>query len=653
MLIKKLELENFKCHKSLTVVFNTEGTLPETNIYGSNGSGKTSIMDAFYYMLFRTDSLGRTNTEMRPYDENGVTIPDLRTSVKGTFEIEGAEHVLEVVRTEKWVRISGSDERTFQGFTHEYFVDGVPKKEKEYNAFIQEFFWEPWFSLTSNPRKFPSLPWAEQRKILIDLAGEVTVDAVLQEHPELAEIKGDLENFSTDDLKKKWTAEKRAYDKIVAETIPRIDELTKTLSGLENSAQQKADAELELLKFRGPLEELQGRRIEIIKGTATDSIKEKIAAVEAKMEVIRGVRREAVTKVKQPYIIAEENIKKDCESKAQQLRILRPQMAEAEKRIENMHKELAALTEEWKSIDSEVFDDAECPCCHRPYIPEMLEPMLAAFNKGKADRLEACDDKGMKLSQKLDTAQSEKAKLLKTINELSSFEVEQAPQLQHENSAAMFAAVDKVPPLEDFIHPASHEKFWELAEGLKLLKRDLENSTLDVTLQLQKVDAQIAEAKKPVEAAQAVLAKLQMDDNTRERIEQLKAEKKNNMLLLGDTERKLALLDKFIVAKIDLISDSVNGLFKRVTFKLFEKNISNKGIRETCELMMNGVPYRQLSNAESVIAGMDVVMAISERLKLSNPVFIDNREGITRLPEVPGQLINLIVSADDKKVRAS
>lgn len=92
-------------------------------------------------------------------------------------------------------------------------------------------------------------------------------------------------------------------------------------------------------------------------------------------------------------------------------------------------------------------------------------------------------------------------------------------------------------------------------------------------------------------------------------------------------------------------------MFKFVSFRLFTKTLSTDDIKETCELMMNGVPYRNLSTAEKIIAGIDVINAISSARKVSNPIFVDNRESVVQLPECPEQVINLIVSGTDKEIR--
>ena len=647
MKITCLEMENFKNQQKLSVVFGEN----YTNIYGANGAGKTTILDAIHFLLFGKDSKGQNSTEFRPYDKDGNTIHDIETRVVGSFEDNGYMYVLEVIYKEKWTKISGSDERKLTGNTTDYFIDGVPKKAKDYQNFVAEYFMEPWFSITSNPNTFPNLHWQEQRQMLLDIVGDVTVGEVIAANPTMAVIKEDLLKNSVDDLKKKWTREKKGYED-ANKTIPaRIDELTKSLSGIEDPELAKKKAEVQLFRAKEPLDKLLAERAEILNGTRKKSLEAEIKALEAKLDVIRGVRREAVEKIKQPYIEKANNITKDCESVSAQLRIMRPQLRSLEADIETLQVNLQNLGAEWQAISEEVFSDNECPCCHRPYSEDMLKPMLEQFNMNKANRLEACNEEGMAISQRLENLKADKSNLLMEINKLSRFQADTAEKLRIENNEAMQAAIAKVPDLESFAYPETTTKFWEIREEISLRQHQLSEVNVDISVQLQLIDAKIQEAKVPVDEAENVLQRLKLDEMTNERIAQLQSEKKNNLLRLGEAEQKLSLLGNYSIAKINMISDGINNMFERISFKLFEKNIGNEGIRETCELMMDGVPYRNLSFAEKHIAGMEIIRVISEKRNFKNPVFIDNRESIINLPPAPAQVINFIVSDKDKELR--
>ncbi len=647
MKIKLLELTHFHNQAALRVEFSDA----VTNIYGANGSGKTTILDALYFLLYQKDSKGRSDTSVRPYKSDGQLLHEIETSVKGVFEVNGYEFTLQIVHKEKWTKISGTDDRKLTGNTNEFYIDGVPKKQIEYTAFVQKYFLEPWFSLTTNPNTFPGLPWQKQRSILIDLIGDIDNDDVFEANSELKSLKIDLQRYTPEELKKKLDNEIKGYKQIIEEVPARIDELTKSLSDITDPELQRKQTEIILLQAQKPLEELQAKRAAVENGTVVKDLTNKVQLLESKMSVIRGIRREKIAKVQEPFKAKAAEIGQQCDNAAAQLRILRPQLANVERQLAEAESMKKALIETWQAIDSEVFDETECPCCHRPYTEEMLQPMLEQFNLDKAERTEKCNADGEEISEKIQSLKKEKSELLTKINELSSFEVEKAPKLRFENQQAMQAAVDCVPPVEDFIHPETHEKFYDLFEQVKLRIRELDDAKLDVNLQLQKIDKEIEEAKKPVDEAQQTIIRIRMDVETRERIEQLKSKKKNAMLQQGDCEQKLNLLNRFIVAKIDMLTESINNLFPNISFKLFEKNIGNEGIKETCEITMHGVPYRQLSFAEKHIAGMEIIRVIADKMHMDNPIFIDNRESISQLPEPPGQLINLIVSAEDRRLR--
>ena len=74
--INKLILQNFKGIKSLEI--NADGE--NLNIYGDNATGKTTVFDAFTWLLFGKDSLGRSDFGIKTQDESGNVIHNLEHS---------------------------------------------------------------------------------------------------------------------------------------------------------------------------------------------------------------------------------------------------------------------------------------------------------------------------------------------------------------------------------------------------------------------------------------------------------------------------------------------------------------------------------------------------------------------------------------------
>lgn len=76
--IKTLKLENFKGIKNLIIDFKDT-----TNIYGDNAVGKTTIFDAYSWLLWDKDSLNRKDFAIKPYDKNGEEVHNLESIVEG------------------------------------------------------------------------------------------------------------------------------------------------------------------------------------------------------------------------------------------------------------------------------------------------------------------------------------------------------------------------------------------------------------------------------------------------------------------------------------------------------------------------------------------------------------------------------------------
>ena len=220
--IKTLKLENFKGIKDLTIDFKDT-----TNIYGDNAVGKTTIFDAYSWLLWDKDSLNRKDFAIKPYDKNGDEIHNLESIVEGDFVFDDTDLTLKKIYKEVWTKKRGSTQAEFTGHTTDYYVNSVPVKKKEYNERIESVLSEDNFNLLSNPLYFNQfLVKTERREILLSLIEEVKPEDIIAKNKDLEDL--DLENYTVDELKKiaKDSAKKINKDN---ESIPaRIDELDKS-----------------------------------------------------------------------------------------------------------------------------------------------------------------------------------------------------------------------------------------------------------------------------------------------------------------------------------------------------------------------------------------------------------------------------------------
>ncbi|HSH24965.1 MAG TPA: ATP-binding protein, partial [Massilibacterium sp.] len=116
-----LKLTNFKGIKSFELNANGE----DMKVFGENATGKTTIFDAFVWLLFGKDSQNSTQFEIKTL-RDGKPIHKLNHEVEATLLVDGQELTLKKVYKEKWTKKRGSVTESFSGHTTDYYIDGVP-----------------------------------------------------------------------------------------------------------------------------------------------------------------------------------------------------------------------------------------------------------------------------------------------------------------------------------------------------------------------------------------------------------------------------------------------------------------------------------------------------------------------------------------------
>ena len=147
-----LTLNNFKGIKDLTINFNSN-----TNIHGDNATGKTTIADSFYWLLFDKDSTDRKQFEIKTLDKNNQPLHGLDHSVTGVLSINGKKKIFQKIYKEKWVKKRGESDSQFTGHETLYYVDDIPVKKNEYEYEVTSIIDESLFKLLTNPLYFSSL----------------------------------------------------------------------------------------------------------------------------------------------------------------------------------------------------------------------------------------------------------------------------------------------------------------------------------------------------------------------------------------------------------------------------------------------------------------------------------------------------------------
>ena len=84
ILLKTLELTNFKGIRNMSITFKDK----VTEIHGDNATGKTSLVDAFTWLLFGKNSKGDSVFGIKTL-VRGVEQHHLEHAVKAVFDVDG------------------------------------------------------------------------------------------------------------------------------------------------------------------------------------------------------------------------------------------------------------------------------------------------------------------------------------------------------------------------------------------------------------------------------------------------------------------------------------------------------------------------------------------------------------------------------------
>lgn len=644
MKLLKLTLENFKGHGLRVVEFSP--TI--TRVYGANGTGKTSLFDSFCWLLWAKDSDERTQSgtvSFYPFDpdKQGEVLHNVVVKVEAVLEIDGAQHVLCRTMQEKWTTPNGTELPRFTGNETKLYVDGLAVKANQFDAFVKENINSELFKLTSNPRYFPTLHWKEQRRILMELVGDISNDDVLAADASLEPLRNELASRKPEDCKKLWQQQQKAAVKDLEKTVLLINENRKHLPQIENEAEVKAELEAQRLMLMKPLEKAMQEKADILSGTAISKKQAEAKVLEAKLDVIRAEQREKIAAVRKPFDEQIAALEAEAKTAAETVKPYRQTVVNLDNAIRENEEKLKVLQNTWQAVDAEEFNDV-CPCCHRPYPPEQIADQRAAFNKSKAERLEKIEADGNALFDKNEENKAQRDAAMKEVQRLSKLDIEM-PDKRNEIMKQREEAVQALPPMEN------RRDWFEASEDLKRINHEIEELHIDVKLKLMDAEKAIESAQKPVGDIDVRLAEIKAAEATRALITDYTKQQQTLREQHDELALKLSLIKKYDEIKAVMTTEKVKAILPGMDFKLFNYNNTNEGYTETCELVKDGKPYANLSNGEKIAVGCELIAAISKHYGVSNPVWIDNAEATTKHLEINGQAILLRVSAADAELR--
>ncbi|MEG1313421.1 MAG: ATP-binding protein [Bacilli bacterium] len=642
-----LDLHNFKGVKDLTIDFGEV-----TNIKGENGLGKSTVMDAFMWLLFDKDSRDRKNFEIKTINENGQVIHGLEHEVICILEVDGQKITFSKIFKEKWTKKKGMATKEFTGHETLYCINEVPVKKKEYEEKIKEILDEKIFKLVTNPTYFSSLKWQEQRAIVSDIIGSIDDERVINYNDGLIALKGKYDD-SVDNYRIRTKATMKKINDQIKQIPFRIDECNNSIvnenfGSLEN---QKTILENKINIIDEQLEDsskgneiLMGHKQHLydLKQEYQDKLNHAKSVAKNPIQHLHRQLSEKKFKV-QEFAYELNSLERDKRALEDYIKSLTSFVSIKEKEVEELRKEFIAVNKETFILDPKT---NICPMCKQdlPNAEDRVKKLEENFNLNKAHRKEKINEKGKLLNNKIEEL-TEKIE----VNKVTLIDINKKISDFRENMIIAESEVNKIEEEKNnFIAPNDSEIEFEgkvqLLSEIQATEDDISKFKIDDNSMLKnnkrKLQCDLVQVNK-------LLAAKDNNAKLRERISELGEEERDFSNKVAELEGQLFICEEFVRTKVELSEGLINDKFNNIKFKLFNELI-NGGLEETCEILVEGVPYSNANTASQINAGLEVINTLSNHYNVTAPIFIDNREAVNKIVSTESQIINLIVTKDKK-----
>ena len=630
-----LHITNFKGFDDYKVHANGSSLVIE----GGNEQGKTSVFDAFTWLLFGKDSLNRTNFDIKPLDEEGnVLHPGTENEVEGRFYFNETPIKLKRVYAEKWTKKRNSYEKTMTGHETKYYIDDVKVKKREYEEKINQIIPENLFKILTNPLYFSEeMDAGKRREILLTVAGDITDEDITRKDPDLAEFIESLNGRPVADHEKIVREKIKQTQKNIDHNIIRMDETALQID------QMKQDADVETLqnqreKLDHRIQEKQEQIRGMSDGTEANKKRQELSDITLKITEIKNRfftdNLEAVHKQKAAAQEKKSNIALTISQADQKKREIQYLSQDRDRQ----QKALTELRQTWRDIDAETFDHENhclCPTCKQDLPEDQLTEIQEQFNRNKANRLEAIILEGKKKAAEVE-------KLEISIQSLANKMQEYESRAEADKQALekLEKEIQATEAENDITADQDYQRLIQQKEQTEAAIQQIQVSTSQAAAPIrEELDALEAERRK----VQDQLNQAGNVAHYESRLNELRGEHKNLSREHERLSRDLYMIEQYATERMKVLEKRINEHFKITKFRLFKPQI-NAEVKEICTATVKGIGFDTgLNNANRINSGLDIINTLSRFYGISVPIFIDNSESVTDLIETDAQIIALYV----------
>lgn len=671
--LTSIKLEDFRGTKSLELQLDGK----DTTVRGANGTGKTTILDAYLWCLTGKDSQGRTDCEIKRREE-GETLPKVDASVTVVLRVDGEAWTLKRTLHEKWQKPRGATEEQFKGNETLTEVNGVPTSVTEYSQQVGALIPYDRIITLTMAGYFFTQPWQDMRTQLIEMTGvsrEEIEQAVVASDARFAKLLDKLTGKTFEGYRREILASKRKTRTELEGIQPRIDQTEKLKPEERDKTAllgERAKVEYQLTKLRAS----ERSRLDSYQAHL-DERKRLLARISdlelEQQQIVRKAEAERANSQKQIANSQDEQynalLKEISKWKQSLLRnqddlsATKEEQAQASQRLDRINESVENLRLAYTRTASEQYDGTElCPTCHQPLPEERQEEARQRWHQERTARLERIARDGKESKALADSQKAEIARLHKRIEELDANVQEATKQVLAHDSQRK-----KLESARQEAEAVRQEQIAKLqAEPLLLPNRyhDIDGEIKETQAKLEELagrteeqedeatKAEIAQQEEEMTKIQKQIDDCDRRDELDKEIKRLHSVGRDLAQTLANLEAMEQVITDYSQALVQAYEGRIGELFPTLRFALFD--YTQAGDRyETCIPLIGDAHYDTANTASRINAGIELHNALAQHLGLTAPLIVDNRESVTELTAHSGQVISLMVDPTAKELAVS
>lgn len=644
--IEHMEIKNFKGVAGFKKSFSER-----TAILSPNKGGKTTLFDAFLWCMFGIISDGSAQFNIKTLNKDNEPIHHLNHEVTVVLSSDEdgnkKKYSFKKGWYENWQTRRGDKDPHLKGHVGKYWLDSFEKTKAEYEKAVAALFPEDVSKIMTNPKYFNQLPKDQKRKIVFEVAGEISTIEIASRDKKFRVIHELLDRDHELEAIKQRIREDINREKASMKLIPpRIDEVKQRMDSIKvdkslteiRERQSAISKEVDKLD-RQIADKFHAKTIHNDEGS---KLREKIIDLEAEYSKAGGEERKKA-------MVAYEEALEAIHPMKMEVRELEDSVKSKKREVENLKEDEARLKREIENLRGKYKDhkmkepvvsedNLVCPTCERPFenAKEKEEEIKQRFNEEKASKLKRISDEGHERANECN-------KVIMKINELEEELEADEMKLDGKKSKLSLAEqkAEKLKANADKVEENDKQK--TIKEKIQMLDAEYkEKYAKDFEVDTSKLEEKKEAFRQEMAEITSIASQIEDKDKSEARIGELEQEHKEYAERIAELHHEESLVMEIEKIKAEEMVERVKKVFPDVDFKLYNKLV-NGGEEPTFETLVDGVPWHEANNADKINVGIRIINHLGRHFDFYGPIWIDNAESINEIEESDSQIVALYV----------